>query len=68
MAYGVLVVENDATKELLTMPLANVTVTAADYAKILAGSAIDGTIAMTFSKSTDRYNAIKAELTYDDNI
>lgn len=65
MAKGVLIVENTATKELLTMCMENVTVSAADYAGIVAGgTGYTGAITLTFSKSDDRYNAVKATPAY----
>jgi len=69
MANGVLIVVNEDTNEMLTMPLDNVTVSAEDYAGILADDdSYAGTITIGFSKTTDRYNAIRATPTYDDNL
>jgi len=65
MVKGVMVVINEDTNEMLTMAMDNVTVDATEYAAIAAGGDdCTGSIAVTFSKSSDRYNRVKATPTY----
>lgn len=64
MANGVMVVTNPVNGEMMTMPMDNVEIAAEDYALLATTGTMIGIVVVNFTKSDDRYNAIRAIPTY----